>query len=491
MSELTLTALLSSDSLFRNPLLGGLLVATLCATLGIYVALRRIVLLGVALPQVAAAGVALVFWLTGHGHDTGEGAHALARIGALAATFAALAYLISQRPGADEPVEWRVGAVLAVSMAATILFVALSPRGDLELTGMLRGDLLALPDEDLLVLAVTSAPTFGAFWLLRRGLLLTSFDPEYARTLGFSTRVYDALFYALLGTGIGLGVMAAGPLVVFGFLVLPAIAALRLARTMAAAFAISIALAAGASVGGFVLAVRSDLPAGPTGVALAAAAAAVLAVASRLVRRHRSRRAASRLLVVGVLLAASSCAGPGSERDAPLPRGALPEIPDDRPVAVLRVHDATGERLRIPSPNLLSELSRAAGDPFQGRGETVPDRLQAMAAAELARRGVPVQPVEEVRRISADAPADAAAAASAARRAGIDGAVLQATLRRFQRTGSDLLLVQLDLALVDPADGRLVWTGSVRGPYPVPGAYTLEEILRDVNDRLFADAFGG
>ena len=491
MNELSLAGLLAPDSLFRNAVLGGLLVTTLCATLGVYVALRRIVLVGVALPQVAAAGVALVFWLTGHGHGEGDGAHALARLGALAATFTALAYLLPRRGNNATPVEWRVGALLAVSMAVTILFVALNPRGDLELTGMLRGDLLSIPDEDLRVLLVASVATLALFTLFRRELLLVSFDPEYARTLGFSTHRYEVLLYGLLGVAIGLGVMTAGPLVVFGFLVLPPLAALRVAPRIGAAFALSIALAAAASLGGFVLAYRADLPAGPTSVAVAAVAGMLLIAATRIVRALSRRRSVIAMLLAALLLGAGGCAT-DPEATAPLAsRGTLPELPAERPVAVLRVYDATGQRLRIPSPNALSELARAAGDPFQARGETVPDRLQAMAAAELARRGIAVRPAEQVRSLLADAPTDPATAASVARRAGLDGPLLQATLRRFQRTGSDLLLLQLDLALVEPADGRVLWSGKARGPYSVRGALTLEECLRDVNDRLFAEAFGG
>ncbi len=286
MNELSLSALLAPDSLFRNAILGGLLVTTLCAVLGVYVALRRIVLLGVALPQVAAAGVALVFWLTGHGHAAGEDAHGLARLGALAATFAALGYLLPRRNAAAMPVEWRVGALLAVSMAATILLVSLSPRGDLELTSMLRGDLLSIPEADLRVLALAAAATLAIFLLFRRELLLVSFDPEYARTLGFSPRRHDAVLYGLLGVAIGLGVMAAGPLVVFGFLVLPPLAALRLAPGMGAAFALSIGLAACSSIGGFALAYRADLPAGPTSVVVVAAAWAVLGAGAWLAQRH-------------------------------------------------------------------------------------------------------------------------------------------------------------------------------------------------------------
>lgn len=493
MSALPFADLLAPDSLFRNAVLGGLLVTTLCAGLGIYVALRRIVLVGVALPQVAAAGVALVFWITGHGHGTGDGAHGLARLGALAATFAALSYLVRRRDADATPAEWRVGALLAISMAVTILFVALNPRGDLELTAMLRGDLLTIPDEDLHVLLAASVATAGLFVLFRRELLLVSFDPEYARTLGISALRYDALLYGLLGMAIGLGVMTAGPLVVFGFLVLPPLSALRVAPRIGAAFALSLALAALSSLGGFALAYHADLPAGPTGVAVAAVGGAVVVAGARIVRAFRRHQNVSAALLAVLLLGLGGCAGDPDARPRPAlaaETGTLPALSEGRTVAVLRVHDATGDRLRIPSPNPLAELARAAGDPFRGKGETVPDRLQFMATAELVRRGVPVLPAEEVRRLLSDAPATPAAATLAARNAGLDGPVLQTSLRRFARTGSDLLLLQLDLALVDPGDGRVLWSGKARGPYPVRGSFTLEECLLDVNDRLFAEAFG-
>ena len=66
-----MSVLFSPDSLFHNAILGGLGVALLCSLLGVYLLLRRLVLIGVALPQASAAGIAAVFWLTGHGHGGG------------------------------------------------------------------------------------------------------------------------------------------------------------------------------------------------------------------------------------------------------------------------------------------------------------------------------------------------------------------------------------------------------------------------------------
>ena len=116
--------LFSPDFLFRNAILGGLGVALLCSVLGVYLVLRRLVLIGVALPQAGAAGIAGVFWLTGHAHAEGQTAHFVALAGSLVATFAALAFLLVGRRRARVPAEWGVGALFAISSAATVLFVA-------------------------------------------------------------------------------------------------------------------------------------------------------------------------------------------------------------------------------------------------------------------------------------------------------------------------------------------------------------------------------
>ena len=261
----------SPDSLFRNAVLGGWLVCTVCALLGVYVVLRRIVLLGIALPQAGAAGVAFVFYATHHSHGDPGQAHVLALVGSLAATFAALGLLAAGSRSSRTPVEWRVAGVLAVASAATLLFVALNPTGDLEMTSLLRGELLAISNRDLATLAIAAAVILAVFALFRRELLLVSFDPEFARTIGRDPRRWDALLYALLGVAISVGVMTAGPMVVFAFLVLPALAALRLGGGLAATFAIAAGVASVCSLGGFEVAYRADLPAGPVYVLLAAA----------------------------------------------------------------------------------------------------------------------------------------------------------------------------------------------------------------------------
>ena len=160
-----MSELFSPDFLFRNAILGGLGVALLCSVLGVYLVLRRLVLIGVALPQAGAAGIAAVFWLTGHGHADAATVRTCSRWSARSprpSPRSALLVLGQRR--ARSPAEWGVGALFAISSAATILFVALNPKGDIEMTSLLRGELLAITD--------TRSAALGALLLVVGALLL-------------------------------------------------------------------------------------------------------------------------------------------------------------------------------------------------------------------------------------------------------------------------------------------------------------------------------
>ena len=77
----------------------------------------------------------------------------------------------------------------------------------------------------------------------------------------------------------------AGVMLVFNFLVLPAVTGLLLARSMTAIFTVSVASALLAAVVGFSLSIPFDLPSGPAIIAVSGAFA-LLAWTARLVLRR-------------------------------------------------------------------------------------------------------------------------------------------------------------------------------------------------------------
>ncbi len=95
------------------------------------------------------------------------------------------------------------------------------------------------------------------------------------------------MLFALIGLAISIGVMTVGPLVVFAFLVIPPLAALRLVRGMVPLMLTSAAIGAASALVGFWLSYRYDLPLGPTDAVTVAAAFVVIRSVRVLVPARR------------------------------------------------------------------------------------------------------------------------------------------------------------------------------------------------------------
>ena len=133
---------------------------------------------------------------------------------------------------------------------------------------MLKGEIIAISNVDLGLTAVTFGTVASLFFLFRKEFLLISFDRDMAITLKKNVVLWDVLLFLLIGLTISIAVLSAGPLVTFGFLLIPPVTAHLFARNMRQ-FALIASLVGGISaLAGFCIAYRLDYPVGPTDVAL-------------------------------------------------------------------------------------------------------------------------------------------------------------------------------------------------------------------------------
>src|SRR5206468_2630928 len=140
-----------------------------------------------------------------------------------------------------------------------------------------------------------------------------------------------------IGITISLGVMTAGPLVTFGFLVVPPLTARLVTRRMLSFSLVAAAIGGAAAFGGFYCAYRMDLPLGPAEVALASLMLiAVGAATDRTLWPPRARCRSRRTLVVRGFPGAvrgwrAGGARDGRARGADRRRGARPPSGDALP----------------------------------------------------------------------------------------------------------------------------------------------------------------
>jgi len=268
--------------LFRESLYGALVIALACSVLGVYVVLRRIVFVGAALAQLSSAGIALALFLSGMAGMEALGMHPVAM--ALVVTLAGALFFGMEGAGRGPvPPDATIGVTYAVAAAAGILLVAKASTGEAH-DIFLQGNILGITRKDTLVLLGVSIPVLLVHVLFYKEFLFVSFDRETARTLGYRVGGWNLLLYLTLGLVIAFAMQFAGVMLVFNFLVLPAVTGLLLGRGMAGVFTWSVVSALVAAVVGFTLSVPYDLPTGPAIICVSGVLALIAWIVRKLMR---------------------------------------------------------------------------------------------------------------------------------------------------------------------------------------------------------------
>lgn len=272
---------------YREAWLAACLVAIGCSLVAVYVVLRRVAFLGMAISQIAAAGVAIAFVVNGP---------------PLLLAAVATAIGVGVFSFGREPVrvsrEALVGVAFAVASAAGVLFVFRSSQELDHIEHIVYGSLLYVTIDQVWWLGAGTGVVVLLHVLFHREFTQVAMDPDTARTLGVRTRLFQALLAATIGIMIALSIGTAGSLLTFSLLVFPALTALLIADRMPHVLSISLASGVGATACGLTTAILFDLPPGPT---IVVAAAALLGCAAL----HRVRRwlGIALLLALGLVLA--------------------------------------------------------------------------------------------------------------------------------------------------------------------------------------------
>ncbi len=269
----TLRHVLSPDFLLRNSLYTSVLIGFACPLVGVFLVLRRLVFMGVALPQISSTGVAvalsLPLWLGVLPADhTPHAEHLLAFAGSLVFSLSSILVLaVMEWRGRGLP-EGRLGTAYVVAAALGILLLSKNPHAEAGWLDLLKGEIITIDDLDLGMTAVTLAIVIGVLGLFHKEILLVSFDRAMAVTLGRNIILWDVVLYLLIGLTVSMSVLSVGPLITFAFLVIPPLTTHAFARNMRQFTLFASLLGGMTAFSGFCLAYVYDLPVGPTEVVL-------------------------------------------------------------------------------------------------------------------------------------------------------------------------------------------------------------------------------
>ena len=244
------------------PLLACLILSITHVYLGIHVVARKVIFVDLALAQIAALGAT---YATTLGYDANlAGDDLVVALFSLAFTFAGAGlFSIARMRKERVPQEAFIGIVYAAASAAAVLILSKSPTGGEELKHMLVGDILLVSIPTIIHDAILYS-LVGIFHIIfRRRFLAISVDAEAAQASGINIRIWDLLFYMTFGVLVTRSVAIAGVLLVFSYLVIPAVIAQMWSDTIKGRLLIGWTIALSASIVGILWSFASDYPTGP------------------------------------------------------------------------------------------------------------------------------------------------------------------------------------------------------------------------------------
>ena len=140
---------------------------------------------------------------------------------------------------------------------------------------MLRGDILFVTPELFYLMLGVFVLVMTIHLLFFKEFAYISFDAETASTQGFKAGLWEMAFYVIAAVVISVATHIVGDVFVFGFLVVPPVAAMLIARKVKWIFLISVIIGFISPIVGLFLAFEFDFPSSPTIVAVASIVLAV------------------------------------------------------------------------------------------------------------------------------------------------------------------------------------------------------------------------
>ncbi|MFA5160783.1 MAG: metal ABC transporter permease [Elusimicrobiales bacterium] len=261
----------------QRALLAAALVSAGCAALGVFLVLRRLSLLGDGLAHASFAGVA---------------AGLLAGVNpfAAAAVFAVICshwiFRLSEKTKMSG--DAAIGIAGAAGVAAAAAISSAAGGFNSGLMTYLFGSVLTVTGAELAAAAAMTAAALGMIAVFYNELVCAAFEGEQARVLGVKTGALNAMFAAVAAGQIVAAVKVAGVMLTPALIVIPASAALLVARGFKTAIALACIIAAAGAVGGILAAFALNIPAGAAitlaDLLLLAAAYAYARISGRRIR---------------------------------------------------------------------------------------------------------------------------------------------------------------------------------------------------------------
>ncbi len=259
----------------QKALLVSSLIGVFFSFIGVYVVLRRIVFVSIALSQLAACGFAFGLLM---GFNSSFYSLLFTMAGVIVFSFHAQERRITR--------EAFIGFMYALFSSLGIIFIAKSHEGEGSLLDMFSGNILTITTKEVYTVIALVFLLSLAHIVFYRRFIFAFFDSETAKTQGINTNFWNFLFYFIMGIMISMSVRTTGVLLSFAYLTIPAMTALLVSEKMKTIFIVSMSVALVSTIIGIYISFIADLPSGTTNVVVMCLGFIFISAIRFLINKH-------------------------------------------------------------------------------------------------------------------------------------------------------------------------------------------------------------
>jgi ABC-type Mn2+/Zn2+ transport system permease subunit len=259
----------------QTALMAAVLVGVTCATIGVYVVLRRMAFIGDALSHTILPGVVIAYL---NSWSLQGGALIAGLITALGIGW------LSRRDAIRE--DTAIGIVFTGMFALGVLLMS-TARSFRDFSHILFGNILGVTRSDLTLIAVITVVILVLLLLFHKEFELTSFDPTHASVIGLNaSRVRDLLLVLLAFTVVS-SIQVVGVIMTSALLITPAATAALLTERLGRMMMISVAVAVISGIVGLYASFYANVSSGAA-IVLTATSFFIVAWGWHSIQHHRA-----------------------------------------------------------------------------------------------------------------------------------------------------------------------------------------------------------
>lgn len=242
-----------SYGFIQRALIAGAAVGVLCSTLGVFLVLRRLSLIGDGLAHATFGSIALAIFMK-------MTPLTVAIPVVMTCAFGILKLTERFRLNGDAA----IGIVSSMGIAIGVLLASIAGGFNVDLFSYLFGSILSISNTEVILSLVLSLLVILLISVFFNDLFSLTFDEESAVAAGINSNLVNTIFVLMAAVTVVLAMKVVGIMLISALIIIPPVTALQLSKSFRATFVISSLSAVASVVSGITTSYYMDLPTGAT-----------------------------------------------------------------------------------------------------------------------------------------------------------------------------------------------------------------------------------